>query len=206
MHQTRNEVSSKIPIPRKGSKYVARAKGSLKNSVPVVIAVRDMLSLARTTKEVKEMIFNKNLKLNGREVKDYRESVSLFNLLEAGKTYSLTFSPSGKFALEEAKNSKERPCKVIGKKIMKGNKTQLNLHDGSNVLTDKKVEVGDTLYLDLSGKITKHVALEKGKSGIVTSGKYLGRHGKIESIKDGKISFAFDDSTSILDKGVVFVL
>ena len=60
MHLTRAQASNKIPIPRKGSKYVARPLMNLKDSVPVVIAVRDMLKLARTAKEVKKMIINKS--------------------------------------------------------------------------------------------------------------------------------------------------
>ena len=64
MHLKRQEAITKLPIPRKGTKYVARALSHLDNSVPVVIAVRDMLRLARTTSEVKKMIHEKIFKLN----------------------------------------------------------------------------------------------------------------------------------------------
>ena len=63
MHQKRNNVTRKIPIIRKGSTYVVRAASSHKDSVPVLIAVRDMLKLAHTLKEVKYMIHLKLLKL-----------------------------------------------------------------------------------------------------------------------------------------------
>jgi len=180
MHQKRQTVVTKLPIQRKGTKFVARALCHPRNSVPVVIAMRDMLKLARTTKEVKKMINDGLLKINGKPVKDHRDSIRLFNILEAGKTYKLTLLPTHRFTLEEIKNTKERLCKVIDKKLTKGNKIQLNLYDGSNVLTKDKINVCDSVYLDFSGKITKHVPMEKGKSGFVISGKYAGLSGKIQ--------------------------
>ena len=56
MHQTRKEATNKLPVRRKGTKYLARARSHLNDSVPVVIAVRDMLGLAIKSKEVKQMI------------------------------------------------------------------------------------------------------------------------------------------------------
>ena len=187
----------KIPIPRKGTKFVARALSHHRNSVPVVIAIRDMLKLARTTKEVKKMIQSKLLKINGKQVIDHRESIRLFNILEAGKLYELTLLPTKRFVLKEIKKKNERLCKVIGKKLIKGNKVQLNLYDGSNVLTKNKIKIGDSVYLDFSGKITNHVPLEKGKKVFVISGKNMGHEGKIDSIKDKKLSIKFKDKEGL---------
>lgn len=205
MHQVRTQVSKKIPIPRKGTKYVARASSNLQDSVPVVVAIRDMIQLARTAKEVKEMIKNKSLKINGKEVKDLRESIRLFNHLEAGKTYSLSLKPTGKFDFVETK-SKERACKVIDKKMLKGKKVQLNLHDGSNILSTDKISVNDTIYLDEKGKITKHVKFEKGKNCFIISGKYIGNEGKIQEEKNSAITVSIDNQQHILEKGKVVVL
>jgi len=182
----------KVPIARKGTKYVARALGSLKNSVPVVVAVRDMLKLARTTKEVKKLIHDKKLKINGREVKDHRESINLLSIFQADKPCILTLLPTGRFVLEEYKE-KERPCKIIGEKILKGKRVQLNLHDGSNILTDKKIPIQDTVYLDLSGKVTKQVPIEKGEACIIISGKYIGRKGKVESLENANVKVKIED-------------
>jgi len=183
MHQTRQELTKKIPIPRKGTKYVVRALSDVKNSVPVAIAVRDMLKLARTTREVKKMIHKKIIKLNGRFVKDERESIRLFNVLEIGKPYVLTLLPTGKFALEESKVD-FRLCKVTGRKLLKGNQIQINLHDGTNIIAKEKINVGDSVYLDFSGKIKKHISLEKGRDVFIMSGKYIGQSGKISEVKD----------------------
>jgi len=181
-----------LPITKKGTQYIARASFHLRNSVPVVIAVRDMLKIAKNAKEVKEMIKMKVLKINGRAVADYRESIQLFNLFEADKLYVLSLLPTGKFILESTKD-KERLCKVIDKKLISGNRIQLNLHDGSNVLTKDKIKTQDSVYLDLSGKIIKHAALEKGKQCTIISGKYIGSKGKIESVKENKVKVKMDD-------------
>jgi len=206
MHQTRQAAPKRLPIQRKGMKYVARASSSLENSVPVIIAVRDILNLAKTKKEVKEMITQKLLKINWKIVMDYRESIYLFNLFQADKEYILKLSPTRKFFLEETKDGKERLCKVIGKKLLSGNKTQLNLHDGTNTLGDNKIKVGDSLYLDSSGKIKKYVSPEKGREVLVAAGRYEGENGKITEVLDKRVSIKFKEGSSILDLKNVFIL
>ena len=80
MYLSRAKASRKLPLPRKGTKYLARASSHLNSGVPVVIAIRDMLKLAKTSKEVKKMINERMIKINGKEVKDLKESIKLFNL------------------------------------------------------------------------------------------------------------------------------
>ena len=203
MHQSRAEVTTKIPIPRKGTKYVARSLSHLKNSVPVVIAVRDMLKLARTTDEVKRMIHQKALKINGKEVKDQRESIKLFNIFEADKTYFLTLTKTNKFILKETK-SKERICKIVNKTLLRNKKIQLNLHDGSNILSSEKFSINDTIYITLEGEIIKHIPFEPGKTCFIISGKYAGFEGKIDSIELNKSHVKINDrTTEILKRSIV---
>lgn len=204
MYQKRQNTSKKIPIKRKGTKYVARALSYPKESVAVVIAVRDMLKLGKTAKEVKHMIREKFLKINGRPVKDYRESINLFNIFEADKSYILTFLPTGRFTFEES-DKKERLCKVINKTLIKGGIIQLNLHDGSNVLTKDKISVNDSVYLDLNGKIKSHIPLEKGKKTLVISGKYTGARGTIKSINK-LVDVELEGGLKSLDKANVIAL
>ncbi len=206
MHQSRQEATTRLPIQRKGKTYVARASSDLENSIPVVIAIRDILGLAKSKKEVKSMINQKIIKINGKEVVDFHESLKLFNLLEAGKTYVLKLSPTRKFFLEEVKDGKERLCKVIGKKVLRNKKMQINLHDGTNLIGDKKIKIGDSLYLDLSGKIKNHVPLEKGREVFVTGGRYEGQSGKISEVQEKKILIKFKEGSSLLDLDSIIVL
>ncbi len=206
MHLKRQEAITKLPIPRKGTKYIARALSDIQNAVPVVIAVRDMLKLARTAKEVNGLIHRKMLKINGRVVRNKRESIKLFNLFEADKTYFLSLLPTGKFFFEEAKHKDIRLCKVINRTSIKNNLIQVNLHDGSNVISKDKILVGDSLYIDLEGKIKKHLTLEKGKEAMVIKGKYMGLKGKIDSSKENKVVIHLKDKLVTLDKmGVISI-
>lgn len=208
MFQTRQAASTKLPIKRKGTKYVARALSHVQNSVPVVIAVRDMLKLAHTAREVKKMINEKMIKINGKPVKDYRDSICLFNFLEADKKYRLTLLRTGKFAFKELNKIEDRLFKVIGKTLVRKGKIQLNLHDGANVLTDKKtIATGDSIYLDEKGKIIGHVPLEKGREVFVVRGKHIGLMGVVESGNNNEIKVKLEDGgTANLNKDVLFAL
>ncbi len=206
MYQTRQKSSTKLPIPRKGTKYVAKALSHPANSVPVVIAVRDMLKLAKTAKEVKHMIKAKMLKINGLPVKSYLDSIRLFNVFEADKHYSLTMLPTERFAFVPSSKKNERLCKVINKTLVSGNKIQLNLHDGSNILTKDKIAVGDSIYLDFEGKIKSHIPLEKGKKVFIMFGKYVGFQGVIKSIKNNLVNVEFDSAEAALNKSQVVAI
>lgn len=205
MHLKRQEVTTKIPITRKGTTYVARSSSDLNNSVPIVIAVRDMLKLAKNTAEVKKMIHEKKLKINGRIAKDFRESVKLFGIFEADKKYVLTISDVHRFIFEETKST-DRLCKVLGKKLLSKNKIQLNLHDGTNVISKEKIKTNDSLYLSQDNKITKHIPMEKGKNIFVMSGKYLGQEGKIAEIKGRMVTIKLtnrEESVTLQDKQII---
>ena len=182
MHLKRQQATKKLPIPRKGSTYVARALAYHNNSVPVVIAVRDMLKLARTTAEVKKMIHQKLLKINGRIVKEFRQPICLFHIFEADKPYTLTLLPTGKFTFSPSSSS-SRLVKVTNKKLLSHNTIQINLHDGSNLISKDKINVGDSLYIDFKGKIQKHVPLEKSREVFIMGGKYIGKKGKIQAVE-----------------------
>jgi small subunit ribosomal protein S4e len=198
MHLTRHKSLTKFPIARKGTKYIVRALDHSSESVPVLVAVRDILGLAKTAREVKKMIIQKLLKINGRPVRDYKETIKLFNVFEAGELYVLKILPTRKFFFEKDNNKSVRLCKVMGKTILPKGAVQLNLHDGSNLISKEKISMGDSVYLDFSGKMKKHVALEKGSKAFVMSGKYTGQSGTIESMNGKKVMIKLKDKEAEL--------
>ena len=203
MHQSRLEAPIRLPIKRKGTKYLARALSHNQSSVPVVIGLRDMLKLAKTSAEVKSMIHRKLIRINGSLISESNTSIKLFNILEADKHYLLSLSPNGKFILEESKENKVRLCKVIGKTLIGKGKIQLNLHDGSNVISKDKIAIGDSVYLDMDGKIVKHKALDKGAHVLVISGKYAGTNAKVDSLVEDKFSISFNGGKAVLEKSAI---
>lgn len=206
MFQTRKSSSIKLPIPRKGTKYIARASSHNDNSVSVVLAIRDMLKLAKTANEVKKMIQQKILKINGKPVKEYGESILLFHILEADKSYELSLLPTGKFTLVPVKTKDLRLCKVVNRRLVSSGAMQLNLHDGTNILSKDKINVGDSVYLDFKNKVKKHVPLEKGVEVFIISGKYQGHKGKVKNIQSGKITLELNGNATVLPTQVAVAL
>lgn len=182
----RNAVPKIWPIPRKGTKFVIKA-GT--RELPIVVAMRDMLKIAKNRKEVKKAIHEKKLLISGRVVKDDKAVMCLFDVLTiipSKQNYSLRLSEKGKFKLEEIseKDSKQKVSKVSGKKKLKGKKTQLNLLDGRNILEEKTCSVNDSVVLDLSKKkIVKILSLKEKANALIIEGKHAGERGIIEKIK-----------------------
>lgn len=198
MHQTRQEISRKLPLPRRGTKYVVRASSHISNSVPVIIALRDMLHVAHTTREIKELVRQKSVTLNGKPVRDYKESIRIFNILGAGREYILTLLKTGKFTFKEASLKEGRLCKIIGKSIIKKGALQYHLHDGTNVISLKPLKIEDSVYLDKDNKILKHISLEKGAKAMIIKGSYIGEEAKIISCKKNIASVQINKEEVVL--------
>lgn len=204
MHLNRAELTKKIPVPRKGTKYVVRALNNVSEGVPVLIAIRDILGLAKDAREVKSMIHNKLIKINGNVVKDYREPVKIFGILDAGNRYVLTIKETGRFAFEETKQD-YRLAKILNKKMVKNKTIQLNLHDGTNINYSKEAFVGDTVKLGFDNKIKEILHPKKGNSVFIFSGKNLGKHGKIKEMENKKYTLILEDKEVQIDQSHLII-
>lgn len=188
MHLKRHKVPKNWPIKRKGTTYVVKPNANLFKGIPILIAIRDMLKLAQNKKEVKQIIHAKNLLLNGLFVKDEKNSISLFDILTivpSNENYRLSLSEKGKFEFEKTKTNEEyhKIAKIINKKILKGKKTQLNLSDGRNFLSELKCKVNDSVLVDLKKKkIEKCLPLKEKENVLVFAGKHAGAKGIIDKI------------------------
>jgi len=206
MHSSRSNIIRGIPLARKGSKYVARAMRFSKSTVPAVVAVRDMLNLATTTKEVKQMIHEKMLKINGKVVQDIHQPIHIFSIFHADKDYRMTVRPTGRFEFEETGDT-TRLAKVIGKTVVRDGAMQYNLHDGTNLISKDKIRVGDTLIINFENKIKRHLAVDKGKNVFVISGSNIGESGLITNINENKIAVKLHDKKEevVLNKAQIIV-
>ena len=205
MHLTRAQTSRRLPIARKGTIYVARPLSHASRSITALAAVRDMLNLGHTAREVKGMINNKAIKINGKPIRDYREPVHIFNILEVGKKYRLSILPSGRFCLEETKDNK-RIAKVIGKKILNGNVSQINMHDGTNLISKERVNIGDSVELDFSNKLIKIIPLGKGSKVFVEFGRSRGNVGVVQALEKNNIQVKLADHVANLNRRQLIAL
>jgi len=188
MHLKRQKVPKNWPIERKGTAYIVRPNANLSNGVPILVALRDILKLAQNRKEVKKIIHSKNILLNGFPVRDEKNSFSVFDTLTivpSNESYRLSLSEKGKFKIEKIKAGEEshKIAKIINKKILKGKKTQLNLSDGRNFLSDIKCNVNDSVLIDLKKrKIEKCFPLKEKEDVLVFAGKHAGTKANINKI------------------------
>lgn len=188
MHLKRQEVPKNWPIYRKGTKYVVRPDINPEAGIPLLVILRDVLKIVQSRKEARRAIFLKQILVNSKIPKDEKNPVLLFDtisLVPAKKSYRMDLSEKGKFKLREINESEanRKPVKVVGKKILKGKITQLNLQDGRNFLSDIKCGINDSVLISFKEKkIEKCLPLKENSRAIVFDGKHSGKSGHIKTV------------------------
>lgn len=196
MHQKRNKIPRRWPLPRKGTKFVVSPNDN-KNTLPALIILRDMLKIAKTKKEAKAIIQDRQLAINEKKITDEKATAGLFDkisLLKSKKYYQLSYEKS-KYNLEEISESEthSKTSKVINKKLLGKDKLQINLNDGRNILSNEKISVGDSVIISFKdNKIQKILPIKKEANIVFIKGKHLGKKGKIIEINE-------DDKTCVVD-------
>lgn len=189
MHLKRQKTPTNWLMHRKGTKYVARPNFKLKEGIPLLLFLRDMLKIAQNRKEVKRAIYLKQVLLNDNPIKDEKNTITLFDkisIVPSKKYYKLNLSEHGKFIFEEVKEEEthHKIAKIIDKKISKGKKIQINLSDGRNYISAIKCAVNDSIVFNFKDKkITKCLSLKENAKVIVFAGKHSGTRGSITKIK-----------------------
>jgi len=190
MYLKRNKIEKFWPVPRKGTKYLAVPTHNIRESIPLVVLMRDVLKLVRNKKELKKIISEKQIKINNKEIRETNYPICLFDVLSLknlDKNYRATLSENKKMVFEEVKGkeAETKPFKVINKKTISGKKTQLNLSGGRNIISREKVNTGDTVLFNFKeNKVVKIIPMEKGKKAFVVRGKHVGDRGEIMEILD----------------------
>ncbi|HKL23289.1 MAG TPA: KOW motif-containing protein [Candidatus Nanoarchaeia archaeon] len=184
-HLKRKSIPKEWPMSRKGSTFVAK---NISKGVPILVVIRDIMKIARNRKEVKKAIHMKHLLVSNRIVNDEKKSMELFDtltIIPSKKNYQLILSEHGKYDVKEIseKETKEKISKIIDKKIVKGKKSQLNLWDGRNYLSDIKCQVNDSVLIDLEkNKILKCLPLKEKCEVLIIGGKHAGDKGVVKRI------------------------
>jgi len=190
----RQMIPKNWPIKRKGTTYVVRPNFNISQGIPLLIILRDMLKIAQNRKEVKKAIHSKYILLNNKTVINEKNNALLFDIITIiplKKCYRIELSEKGKFQLIEIKEDEagKKIAKVVNKKTLKGKKTQLNLSDGRNFISNLKCHINDSVLIDLkNGKMEKCLPLKEKVKIIVFAGKHSGEKGIVSEIKpDSKI-------------------
>ncbi|MBL6732690.1 MAG: 30S ribosomal protein S4e [Candidatus Poseidoniaceae archaeon] len=187
-HMKRLAMPRSWPLPRKTSIWVTKAAPgahTLELCMPVVVVIRDILGYAKSTREVRHILHNNLVSIDGRICKDSRRGVGFMDVLTLGEeNYRCIVDQKGilRYRQISKKEAETKVCRINGKTTVKGGKTQLHLHDGRNILTEDAGEynTGDSLVLALpSQEIKEHIRFSDGIKCYLTGGAHVGEFAEV---------------------------
>ena len=154
-HLKRYKAPENWPIHPKEDKWTVKTSpGShaLDKSMPLLIVVRDILQVADNAREAKIIINKGDILVDGRPIKDYKFPVGFMDVIELPKSekiYRVLPDEKGRLILHPItkRNKGFKLCRVVDKTTLKEGKTQLNLHDGRNILTEDQYKTADVVKL-----------------------------------------------------------
>ncbi|MBS3051980.1 MAG: 30S ribosomal protein S4e [Candidatus Aenigmarchaeota archaeon] len=182
-------------IARKSRPWVVKPNpGSHKKdeSMPLLIILRDILKLVDTAAEGQKIISSREVFVDGKYRRSYKYPVGFMDVLQIpklNKFYRIVSSKRG-LSLNEIseKEINLKLCRIRNKTLIKKGKLQLNLHDGRNILVERKgkkddYSTGDSLLIELpSQKIVEHIKLENGNLGLIIGGQNQGELIKVKGV------------------------
>ena len=187
-HMKRLAMPRSWPLPRKTSIWVTKAAPgahALELCMPLVVVIRDILGYAKSTREVRHILHNDLVSIDGRICKDSRRGVGFMDVLTLGEeNYRCIVDRKGilRYRQISKKEAGTKVCRINGKTTIKGGKTQLHLHDGRNILTDDAAEynTGDSLVIALpSQEIKEHIRFSDGIKCYLTGGAHVGEFAEV---------------------------
>jgi small subunit ribosomal protein S4e len=182
-------------------------------SMPLSLILKDMLGYCKTSKEVRALLRDKEILVDGKRKKEEKELVSVMDVFSIPLTkdhFRMQINRHNKLMLVkiEAEEAGMKILKIMGKTTLKEGKMQLNLFDGRCIIVkEKNYKIGDSVGLKLpSQEITEHLKMEKGAYVYVTEGGHTGYHGVVEDITSDGVKIKAHDAEFITPKKTVFVI
>lgn len=184
--------------PSPGPHAIARA-------VPLATVLRDYLGVAATGREARTAIGSGDVLVDGRVVKNTKLPVGFMDVVSVpklGRAWRVSIDDKARlrFAEVESKDAGWKLAQITDKTTVKGGLTQLNLHDGRNLLVKKDdYKTGDVLKLELPAqKIIGHFRFEAGAEALVTGGRHAG---EVAPVKDIEVTRSHKANLVHLGKG-----
>jgi len=182
-HLKRLAMPRSWALPRKVLTWVQRPRAgshSLEMSMPLGVIMRDIVGVATNQREVSHILHSRQVKVDGSIVTDARRGVGFMDVLTLGEDhYRCVIDTNGRLRYNKISSSDAewKICRINGKSTLKGGITQINLHDGRNILVKDASEfsTGDTLKISLpEQKILTHIPFTEGARAYLTGGSHVG--------------------------------
>ena len=191
-HLKRLNSSKVLRLNRKNNKWTIKPSPGphkISKSISLGLIIRDYLKLCDSLKEAKRILSEKEIFVDNKIRTNYKFPCGFMDVItipKMNKYYRILFDKSGKLTLTPI-NSSEIQWKLYrieGKTIIKGKKTQLNLHDGKNIIVEKdEYRRGDVLKIEFKdNKIIESYALTKGNSSMIIGGNHIGEIANINDL------------------------
>lgn len=204
------------PIKKKTRVFVTRPNpGAHKynNGISINTFFKELLKYCKTTKEVKQILNNKEILVDGKIRKDYRHIVGLMDVVAIPETkeyFRLIINEKGKISYVKVDQNDAliKVCKINNKKILKKGLFQINFTDGRNMIVKKNdYKTNDSLVLDLPKQnVKEHLKFEVGCKILLIGGKHIGKVAELTEIEDSKIFFVSDKKKYETSKRHAFVI
>ncbi len=156
-------------------------KHGKEESIPVQLLL-ESIGFAANKREA--AIVLKEVLIDGRRVKDLGFPVGLMDVISIPKlSESFVVLRNGKgFVLRKCK-PEFKFLKVLNNRLVKKGGVQLNLSDGSNIISDKKFKTKDTVKIEIPNlKVVEVLKLGEGSNCYIFKGKHAGSVGILKKI------------------------
>jgi small subunit ribosomal protein S4e len=192
-HLKRLNAPDSWHIAKKTTKFITKTAAGPHNAnaMPITVWLRDHMGMARNLKEVKQILHQNDVIINGKPCRDPKMGIGIFDIIalpKINKYYRILRDKNGRHVSVpiDAEAAKTRLCKVTNKTTVTKGKVQLNLRDGSNILADNTYKSGDSIVLSLEPenrfKIIDHFPFAVGNMAMVIGGKHSGKVARIKDI------------------------
>ena len=188
-HLKRHQSPAFWPIERKEGVWATKPKPgphSQGASMPLSILIRDELKYAKTARESKYLVKLGKILVDGKPRLDQRFPVGLMDTVtipDTGEHFRVLPDHNGKLRLQPVSEdeAKFKLVRITGKKTLQGRRTQLNFHDGQNLIVPAEADsykVNDVIKLKVPEKETlEHIEFKEMQQIIVTGGRSQGAQG-----------------------------
>lgn len=194
-HLKRHQTPAFWPIHRKAKAWgIKTSPGphTFSTTIPLVVVIRDYLKIATTGREVKMIVKQGKVKVDGKVRLDERFPVGLMDVVsfpDASANYRVMPQKGGRWSLQQIKGDETgfKLVRVIGKNTLKEGVTQLRLHDGRTMVAPQGMDVknNDVLKIKLpSQEVVEHIAFKDQLPIIITGGRSQGETGMVIGFGD----------------------
>eukprot|EP01035_Chromulina_nebulosa_P020061 gene20061-26046_t len=168
----------------------------LRESLPLILILRNRLKYALTGKETKYICMQKLVKVDGKVRTDPTFPAGFMDVVEipkSGDQFRLIYDTKGRFVLHKISDEekKYKLGRVKRQEITNKKVPVIVTHDGRTIrYPDPDIKVNDVVKIDITtGKVVEFIKFEVGKLAMITKGRNTGRVGTILHVEKHPGSF-----------------